>query len=369
MILVDFNLTNYEFRIVKMEVFNESHNLKQNQMTYYLLVDANNFIHDYKFQFHKLIITPQTTESHNKPSLDKRLLQRLQMLKILNIKHTFSEHKEAIEISDQDLLEKLNKWIWKENWNNFTFQNIEYLIKGSNPLGQGSAKGYLKTDYHGISYCFGFFFQMLNIGNAILKKYNNVSYDSVWYEYFNNKNITEVDFDKWMEKSDISNFFKEYVLNSKNWKNINDRFKIHLNKLRQDFMKLEDEISRLRNKYRNDINKRFQQSGNIINHFFEQADTTSCEYAHIKPVYQIRNEYLKTNDQEVLNQIADTNNFLPLSPNVHTLYDKKYFYWTKHGELIDIKEFINKDILGFSKIRSEVILDIEKYLNDYESIL
>lgn len=365
----EFNLTNYEFRIVKMEVFNESYKQKQNELTYYLLVDADNFIHDYKFKCNKLFITPQTTKSHEKKSMPPKLLMRCEMIKLLNLKHTFSAQKEAREISDKNLLENLNKWILCEDWKHITFQTIEYLIKGCNSTGQGNANGYFKTHYHGIAYCFGFFFQRLNISKKIKMKYSDVSYKQIWNEYFNNKNVTEINFEKWMEQNKLSHFFKQYIVNSKNWKTINKELDTHLNLLEQDFMQLEDKITELRNRYRTDIKKRFKKCGNIINHFFELADTTNCEYAHIKPVYQIRNEYLKDKHQEILNQIADSNNFLPLSPNVHKLYDKKYFYWTSDGELNNIKEYKHKDVVGFDKIRPEVITDIQKYLNDYDYLI
>ena len=58
------------------------------------------------------------------------------------------------------------------------------------------------------------------------------------------------------------------------------------------------------------------------------------EKAHIKPVYEIKNEYLKNSNKEILRQISDPYNFLPLTPNIHTMYDKYKLYWDyKTGEL------------------------------------
>ncbi|MBR3347857.1 MAG: hypothetical protein IKG36_00385, partial [Mycoplasmataceae bacterium] len=105
----------------------------------------------------------------------------------------------------------------------------------------------------------------------------------------------------------------------------------------------------------------FGIDSNEINDTFDRA--------HIKPVWLIKEQYLnsKTKDKKILEQIYDINNFLPLSKDVHYLYDSKFFYWNENGELKKIKEeFIETDeIKKFKKIKLEKLELVKKYLKEY----
>ncbi|MBQ6970548.1 HNH endonuclease [bacterium] len=48
------------------------------------------------------------------------------------------------------------------------------------------------------------------------------------------------------------------------------------------------------------------------------------EFAHIKPVSKIKDECISQKfNKDILRQIKDKNNILPLNPDTHTLFDKK----------------------------------------------
>lgn len=376
---------NFQFKLILMDVFSGEVNNKKNDWTYYLLVDENNFIHDYKIQAKRVSIKTQTTKSHsmNNKRNSKELNRRKEFLEELNLKHEFVEDnkkskKDSIFFDENNIdLIKFNKWLWDLKWTDITFQNIEYILNGSNPSGQGNGRGFLNIFYNNSIQPFGFFLQTLNISKTINKLYkkNVLIYDLIWSN-FDSKSIKKFSFEEWVEENEIlDDLLKQFKLNPENWKQIIEEFRLTIRTQKKYFEDLEQKISKLRTKQKKLIKNKYKKR-DIIYDFFSNFQENNypdrITYAHIKPVWKIKKEYLTNQDnkESILEQISDINNFLPLSPNIHDLYDNYYFYWTNTGELKQIKEINNKnEITNYSQINKNKLESIQKYLNEYKEII
>lgn len=369
----EFNINNYEFKIVKFRAFNA--NDKENILDYYLLVDSSNFIHDYKIKFQQIYITPYTTPAHQitKPS---SLLMRKNFLLQLGMQNSFEniKPKKYTLITNNKTIDKINEWSFHNRWNDIQFQQIEYLLRGSNSSGQGNGKGYLKLTYKGQKHVFGFFIKELNIYNKIKNVYTNISYKQVWDKYkdFNTLDKKAISFDTWMDSEKrLRDLFTEFVCSPKEWKQIKEDFRKKFQKLINEYIGLEKIISNYRQEYSKNIERKYQ---NLINEFFN-INYSKNDYAHIKPVWYIKKEFLENKKDIILKQISNPNNFLPLPSDVHRMYDDYYFYWNVNGSLITIDNhnFSNDDIKrisGFNQINKNMLTDdVKWFLNEYEQVL
>lgn len=368
---IEFDLNDYEFKIVKMDVFNNDD--KENISEYYLLVDGNNFIHDYKVRFKQVYLTRYTTPSHEK-SKPAQLEHREMFLKQLNIKNSFEEQKtkEYILINDKVVIENLNKWSFEYRWNDVQFQQLEYLVRGSNSSGQGNGRGYFKIIYKKYEKVpFGFFLQELNIYNKIKTKYSNVSYERIWEKFnsFDDLDNESISFDYWLDTDKkIRDLFKHFFIKPHNWKDIKEQFKEKFKHLINEYEKIDNIVSQYRSEYIKNINKKYGNRDEILESFFN-TKSTRIEYAHIKPVWYIKREYQETKNEKVLLEIKDTNNFLPLPASIHVLYDSYYIYWDENGLLKTIKNVEDDDIKSFLNINKKIVINIKKFLRDYQKVL
>ena len=382
-----FNVQDYNFSLVKMNVYSGTNEI-ENELTYFILIDEKNFIHDYKIQFNKLYIKTKTTKSHENNNSIK-LQKRKQIIEVLGLKHEFGDGTKNKILIDRKDLDKLNNYLLYDDWRDITFQNIEYVITGSNPSGQGKGIGTFWTKYKKYKeekFSFGFLFQCLNFSKQINKKYDleSISYKSIWKYFWENKEKI-IDFQNWLLNNPIIEkylFDFKYCSKNGNWTKLTKELISKLNEDKQEYWELISLIDKYRNKFIQKINKiNYQQDKNKNNlefgHFLYQQyfgiDSNKINHtfdrAHIKPVWLIKEQYLnsKTKDKKILEQIYDTNNFLPLSKNIHNWYDSKFFYWNENGELKKIKEeFIETDeIKKFKKIKLEKLELVKKYLKEY----
>lgn len=376
-----FNVQDYNFSLVKMNVYSGTNEI-ENELTYFILIDEKNFIHDYKIQFNKLYIKTKTTKSHENNNSIK-LQKRKQIIEVLGLKHEFGSGIKNKILIDRKDLDKLNNYLLYDDWRDITFQNIEYVITGSNPSGQGKGIGTFWTKYKEEKFSFGFLFQCLNFSKQINKKYDleSISYKSVWKYFWENKEKI-IDFDNWLlNNKTIERYLFNFKYRSKNgnWKKLFKELEEEIKEDKQEYWELISLIDKYRNKFTRNIN--YQKNNNENNlefgHFLYQQyfgiDSNEINHtfdrAHIKPVWLIKKQYFnsKTKDKKILEQIYDTNNFLPLSKNIHNWYDSKFFYWNENGELKKIKEeFIETDeIKKFKKIKLEKLELVKKYLKEY----
>ena len=93
------------------------------------------------------------------------------------------------------------------------------------------------------------------------------------------------------------------------------------------------------------------------------------EFAHIKPVKKIKEECISQKfNKDILLEIKDNDNILPLNPDTHTLFDKQEICWNLKGDLFFIHSKTNNDELipeDLKKIPNETLLRINKYLTWY----
>lgn len=155
-------------------------------------------------------------------------------------------------------------------------------------------------------------------------------------------------------------------------------------------MKLSRKVNKLRTKQKTDYKKYLEKHcktkydnyrderfiKDSYEDFFVKTDNTPVllQFAHIKPVQLIKMqafaETMKEKREEILKQIADIKNFLPLSNDVHDLYDKnKAFYWDVDGRI----KFCDKNYYSITKcylnIKEEKAKECSKYLKEYINML
>ena len=377
-----FKLNDYKFKIVKME-FLHSNIENQTNGWFYFLVDDNNFIHDYRIEFKTLNITNLTTKSHwNSPkSLSIEFITRDAILKFLKLEHKPNEitnkHKKYTYINDKNIINNLNQYIYEcIPWRNITIPNVEYIITGSNPSGQGNGKSTFLTKFNNTSFPYGFFTNVLNISKKINKKYQDISYKSIWgnslNDLYKNNEIQIIEFNDWInQNNNLWSILTLFKINSKNWKELKNNFTNKFKKEWQKFNKLDNLIRKYRREQTIALKKKFSSCElfeSINEYFLENKELSeSIEVAHIYPVWKIKEEYIEKEDESILEMIADVNNCLPLSRNIHSLYDNKYFYWDyKTGIMKTLKNSKDKTIKNYNQINPEKLKYLSKYLKNYQ---
>lgn len=360
-------LDRFNFKKVEMNVFSKEKNGENNRITYYLLVVDEVIIVDYKIKFKQISIKDKTTKSHEKRK-DPVIDYRKDILKKLGIKHEFAEgNKESIFINDHNKINEINKYIASRDFaSDVTFKNIEYILCGYNPRGEGkSGRGYFNIKYDNQEVSFNLFLKSINQCKEFRKEYNIYDFE----EIYNNNLIETIEFQTWINNNSLlKNYWNKFKKYHENWKTIRSDFEKKCKKLTKSFYRVDNEIRKFRNEQKREIKKILNQNESTYLQYFDISNIKEdFEYAHIKPVWLIKKEYLLTNDSNKLDEIKDINNFLPLPANIHQSYDKKQFYWTHNGT---IKKLINNklpnNIDDFSKINSEILKKISHFIDEYE---
>lgn len=359
----------FKFKVVKMDVFNKSKYESENRITYDLLTVDDVIIVDYKIKFHQINIKDCTTKSHeNSKRLD--LQYRLHILSKLGIKHEFKQQgKKSYFFKDPDKIKTVNDYLDSDDaGSKLTFQQIEYILTGSNPSGQGkSGRGYLYTMYNGKPIPFGLFLKSVNQCKHFqnyAKKHFDIHDFSGLYEM-----AEQVSFQDWIDQNGrLEKYVKKFHDHSEQWKTIRDNFVKEYQYVITSFYNLEDQVNKYRSEQKRQIQEQYSENTALYHTYFNITNIhEDYEVAHIKPVWLIKKEYSLAKDPEILNQIRDVNNFLPLPSNIHWSYDRKQFFWTQDGcikKLITNK--LPNNIDEFKQINPEMLNKISYFINEYK---
>lgn len=359
----------FKFKVVKMDVFNKCKDESENRITYDLLTVDDVIIVDYKIKFHQINIKDCTTKSHeNSKRLD--LQYRLHILSKLGIKHEFKQQgKKSYCFKDPDKIKAVNDYLESDDaGSKLTFQQIEYILTGSNPSGQGkSGRGYLYTMYNGKHIPFGLFLKSVNQCKHFqnyAKKHFDIHDFSGLYEM-----AEQVSFQDWIDQNGrLEKYVKKFHDHSKQWKTIRDNFVKEYQHVIASFYQLESQVNKYRSEQKKWIQEQYSENATLYHAYFNITNINEdYEVAHIKPVWLIKEEYSLGKDPEILNQIRDVNNFLPLPSNIHRSYDRKQFYWTQDGcikKLITNK--LPNNIDEFKQINPEMLNKISYFINEYK---
>ena len=359
----------FKFKVVKMDVFNKCKDESENRITYDLLTVDDIIIVDYKIIFHQINIKDCTTKSHeNSQRLD--LQYRLHILSKLGIKHEFRQQgKKSYCFNDPDKIKVVNNYLaCKDAGFDLTFQQIEYILTGSNPGGQGkSCRGYLYTMYNGKPIPFGLFLKSVNQ----CKKFQNYAKTNFDIHDFNGiyDMAEQVNFQDWIDHNGyLEKYLKKFHDHSEQWKTIRDDLVQEYEHVISSFYQLESKVNKYRSEQKRQIQEQYSENATLYHAYFNITNISeNYEVAHIKPVWLIKEEYSLANDPEILNQIRDVNNFLPLPSNIHWSYDRKQFYWTQDGcikKLITNK--LPNNIDEFKQINPEMLNKISYFINEYK---
>lgn len=359
----------FKFKVVKMDVFNKCKDESENRITYDLLTVDDVIIVDYKIKFHQINIKDCTTKSHeNSKRLD--LQYRLHILSKLGIKHEFKQQgKKSYCFKDPDKIKAVNDYLESDDaGSKLTFQQIEYILTGSNPSGQGkSGRGYLYTMYNGKPIPFGLFLKSVNQCKHFqnyAKKHFDIHDFSGLYEM-----AEQVSFQDWIDQNGrLEKYVKKFHDHSEQWKTIRDNFVKEYQHVIASFYQLESQVNKYRSEQKKWIQEQYSENATLYHAYFNITNINEdYEVAHIKPVWLIKEEYSLGKDPEILNQIRDVNNFLPLPSNIHRSYDRKQFYWTQDGcikKLITNK--LPNNIDEFKQINPEMLNKISYFINEYK---
>lgn len=96
------------------------------------------------------------------------------------------------------------------------------------------------------------------------------------------------------------------------------------------------------------------------------------EFAHIKPVSKIKEECVSQKfNKDILLQIKDKKNIIPLNSDTHALFDKHEIYWDSNGKLsFWNKNTVSKELISldyFECIPRSTLSNISEYLSWYLS--
>lgn len=374
-------LNNFEFKIVEMEVFSDSNGNENNLANYYLLIADNLVIVDYKIIFKQIAIKDKTTLSHEKNKHKSNSLKfRKDILEILEVPHKFEDGNKEIHFFNSpkysDVIKLVNEYIFSSEFSQkITFQNIEYILNGSNPSGQGqTGKGFLKIRYQNENVPFGIFLRSLNkvkvFHNYCRKNFNFNNFE----ELYNDNSIQKLSFEEWLSNSTLKKYFNDLKKYHWNWDVIVENIDKGIIGVVKKFNDINKKIINLRQKQKRNFESWFRKRFNTFNnqeiykyYFGVNEVVENFDYAHIKPVYLIRQQYINKNKEDILQEISDINNFLPLPPSIHSCFDSKKIHWENNGKLITKSKNLPNDINYFSQISKIALNDIKKYLIEYNT--
>lgn len=387
----EFIFKDHSFKLVSMRVFDTK---LSNILHYTLLVIDDVMIYDFKVQVEKMTLTMETTASHQETKkYNNELFLRKEIFSNLSLQHSFVkiDGKKKIKqpIVKQEKLNKLNNFFWDRNWEDITFQNIEYLITGSNPTGQGNTKSFFKTAFNSSHYPFGFLFQWLNQTDAFYKKYENKSYPNsffqeYWDENFENfpKDVTfeRCSFEQWISQNKmLKSFFRNYADAGTPWQNTDKDIEQELKIIIHKLTVLDEKVNNLRQQQKKKVLECFNDLRNWSNEIFgnEKAYVEGAiEFAHVHSVANIKKLSSQKEDEteacDTLEEISSQYNCLPLNSTLHTLYDKNHIYWDNDGKLCFGSNYSDKEsdmFIPFKQINPEYLPLIQPFLKKRNSIV
>lgn len=384
----EFILEDHSFKLVSMPVCDTK---EDNILQYILLVVDDVMIYDFKVRIHKMTLTMETTESHKESKKNNEsLFLRKIFFKILGLQHSYAKEglpKTKRLITNQKKMDDLNKYLWNFNWKKVTFKDIEYLIKASNPPGEGNTTSGFKTTFDTLKYSFGFLFQHLNQTKQFHKRYGddfncNSFFQKHWDEDFKNFPVAleRCSFEQWINgEGMLKSFFRAYADIDNRWKDVNEEIEQELKIRINELYDLNERINSLRQKQKKNVLSHFNDQQNWSNEIFgnEKAYVEGAiEFAHIHPVANIKKlssqREDKTEADGILEEIASPYNCLSLNSTLHTLYDKNYIYWDDDGKLCFDPNYSNKEsdmFAPFKQINPEYLPLIQPFLKKRNSIV
>lgn len=338
-----------------------------------LLVDENFWIHDYKVTFDKIAITEYTTQAHfdnKKNNISFKF--RDELLKMLGFVHKpnlkFNLRKDYKTITDNEKIKKINDLFW-EKWHHQTFPNIDYVFTGSNPsggMGQISNSTYWTIFKNGDKKFPNFTLQSLLLKHS----YQEKDYLEIWENCIN---YNTFDFETWINGN-------HQIKTSFDW--FNDNLSHPINEWKNEFQKIKNRYCEQKNKYeqvcncclqyRSEIQNQLKQNKqSFVINFWDNTNIPNIdiiEFAHIKPVYLIKNECFSKNNPKILEEIKNKYNIIPLSPSMHRLYDRKKIYWSSKNGTMQADNNLNVKIDSeFKNIPSNSLKLVQPFLLEYES--
>lgn len=361
-----------EYAFVELKLFFK-HKNKESCCDVILLVDEYNWIHDYKVYWGTLTLTQYTTAAHFKNNSNSfKFNFRTKLLQIIGLENRAWNKpricKPYIDLT-QDQIIKVNQ-LFNNEWKNQTFSNIDYVITGSNASGQGDpsrSSFYWKTK-SGFNKTIGFLFQALRLkfkkSELQINEINNI-----WHNYNNKTNIYKhYSFDMWLNNCHDLKMYFEYF----NQKLTPRQQRKKINEIKNRYCPIRaryENICNLIIKYRSNLYNKLEKEREIfIKNFwqedFDKESIQTIEFAHIKPVCEIKRECIQNEfNENILNDVKSINNILPLDPNTHTFFDKHMIYWNLDGDLCFlIKNNCITIQNKFKKIPPNTLLHVYKFL-------
>lgn len=337
------------------------------------MIDEVGIVYDFEINFNKLTLVPETqptiwNQNSNIRKIRDVLFKELKDVKIIQ-KIREKRTNNPIKISTDDL-KIVNNFFNDRTKYNSTILNIIGILTGTNP--SGSFKDFTKVQMICPDPAASSLKYFVKLIDAVYVR--GITYD----EDIEILEITPTEFLATEKNSgrigEIYNFF------------IKDRSKMSSIEIAREFEQMEnmcekyigyypdikDESVKRRQLYRVKLssNKEYEMSA------FDKMDENEIYHkCHIKEVKDIVVEAMQARMtgkewKAILDQIDETNNFIPLPASLHDKFDRRWFTYDKNGELVwldDTKKKYYDDVIQkafpyASKINKEFLKGKEKYL-------
>lgn len=364
-----------------------------------LLIDYMNHINDYRVIWKKFCITEYTTPTHfEKPDI-YRFQFRDKLLEKLNLKHLKNPisgvRKIYIPITSENQLNNINNLFWND-WIGQTIPNISYILTGSNPAGENNPKQaefWTKLiNQENKRIAIGMFLDSI-MYKKVKKFLRESTYISIWNDFKQGKSEFKIiNFEQWLWLDETKTFkryleeFNKEKLQTSEWKSL----KKQLSNFRAD-TRIIDSVSEIaqnnRSKIRSIIINKYGDLKNFMTKFWKHdfsRERDRIELAHIKSCKWCKDEAcniaIKTRNitdeaKQILDQIKDENNIIPLKYWYHQMFDTNNIYWNDEGKIMlsksldfDKKKLIIDDDL-FNTIPDEFLNKTKRYLLIYKNSL
>jgi len=384
-----------EFKFVYLPVFYSN----GSKCKLILLVDYTNHICDYRVIWEKFIITKYTTATHFNNPNQFRFRFRNKLLKLLHFEHIpnpmHNQRKSYVKINNFEEINNINNLFWNE-WFGQTIPNISYILTGSNPSGENDPKQAeywtkLKM-YPNKKYAIGMFLDSIRY-SKIWKFITNSTYLDKWNNFKQKKSQYDIiSFENWL-LSDKTSTYQRYLKEFNNERHTREEWK-SLKEQLSNFKwttKICESILSIAQKNRQIIRSiilgKYGNPTKFLTKFWDHDfsdERDEIEFAHIKSVEKcqyeacdiaIRDQNISDKAKEILNQIKDENNIIPLKHWYHRLFDTHNIYWEINGEIkisksmsLDDKKFIIRE-KTFNMIPNKFLNNIKKYLQTYNDCL
>lgn len=346
------------------------------------------FFTDYELVFEtvkatKIILRPRdcknkkTCATKNIRKKDQSLQIRFNLLKENEILNS-SNRNFNIEISENDeILKRFNEALIKQK---ITVNNLYLYVFGVNPSGHNEDKKskikMIGEDFHDCQFI-QFFTYVL--GNHKRKQkvinFNNFqSYPLSFAEFYKEKLneyfklIFNIINNLKVDSLLLSKKQQELIKNEWDWKTINNEIrnylKDNLSKNANNESLLETYICSKRDEYRKNVDClinecNFKYDSVYQTYLIENGYVQKC---HILEVNQVKKNYYETKDINVLDDIANENNVLFLTPTIHFLWDKEYIKLLNNGSFKNLK--LNHKEWDHLKIEQVNVLNATNEIRD-----